>query len=162
MNTDDLLSQVEIFRGLDQQQLNTVKDCCRIIKINEGEKIFSDGDDAAFLWAVLEGGVDLRYDLPGRDSSKETTVATISSGKVFGWSSFVPPFKYRLSGYCSSKGGRLIEIKKDCLNKVFETNALIGYRVMTNVSVVIGTRFQQLQGEIAVCEGEILLHHKDN
>ena len=162
MDKIDLLRKVEIFKGLDQQQLETVKDCCRIITINEGEKLFKEGEDATFLWAVIEGGVDLRFELPGGDSSKETTVATISSGKVFGWSSFVPPFKYRLSGYCSSKGCQLIEIKKDCLNKVFETNALIGYRVMTNVSVVIGTRFQQLQDEVAVSEGEILMHHKDN
>ena len=162
MNKLDQLGSVEIFKGLDQQQLDAVTDCCRIITINEGEKLFGDGEDATFLWAVIEGGVDLRFDLPGGASSKETTVATLSSGKVFGWSSFVPPFKYRLSGYCSSKGCKLIEIRKDCLKKVFETNALIGYRVMTNVSVVIGTRFQQLQNEIAVCEGEILLHQKDN
>jgi CRP-like cAMP-binding protein len=162
MGMIEILKQVEVFKGLDETQLNAVKDCCRMISVNEGEKIFSDGQDAVFLWAVIEGGVDLRYDLPGRDSSKETTVTTISSGKVFGWSSFVPPFKYRLSGYCSSKGGQLLEIKKDCLNKIFEANAPIGYRVMTNVAVVIGTRFQQLQDEIAVCEGEILLHHKDN
>lgn len=162
MNNIDILSKVEIFKGLDQQQLNTVNECCRLITINEGEKLFGDGEDATFLWAVIEGGVDLRFDLPGGNSSKETTIATISSGKVFGWSSFVPPFKYRLSGYCSSKGCQLIEIKKDCLKKFFETNAMIGYRVMTNVAVVIGTRFQQLQDEIAVCEGEILMHQKDN
>ncbi|MBI4767325.1 MAG: cyclic nucleotide-binding domain-containing protein [Deltaproteobacteria bacterium] len=162
MNQSDLLSKVEIFKGLDQQQLDTVNDCCRIITFNEGKKLFSEGEDAAFLWAVIEGKVDLRFELPGSDSSEETIVTTISSGKVFGWSSFVPPFKYRLSGYCSSKSCRLIEIKKNCLQKIFETNALIGYRVMTNVSIVIGTRFQQLQEEIAFCEGEILLHHKDN
>ena len=65
MNKIDQLSNVEIFKGLDQQQLDTVNDCCRIITINEGEKLFGDGEDATFLWAVIEGGVDLRFDLPG-------------------------------------------------------------------------------------------------
>ncbi len=161
MNTIDLLGNVEIFRGLDQEQLKAVNDCCRLNSVNEGEKIFSDGEEAVFIWGVIEGEVDLRFDLPGRDSSKETTVATIAPGKVFGWSSFVPPYKYRLSAY-ATKDCKLIEIRKDCLNKVFENNALIGYRVMRYMSIVIGTRFQQLQDEVAWSEGDKLLHQKDN
>ncbi|MBI5605615.1 MAG: cyclic nucleotide-binding domain-containing protein [Deltaproteobacteria bacterium] len=162
MENIDLLNRVEVFKGLDKAQLMAVKDCCRQKSFNDGEKISGEGEDAAFLWAVIEGGVDLRFDLPGRKSSEEMTITTISEGKVFGWSSFVPPFKYRLSSYCSSKGCQLIEINRDGLVKVFETQPLIGYRVMTNVSIVIGTRFQQLQDEVAWCEGEIMLHHKDN
>lgn len=161
MNTIDLLGNLEIFRGLDQQQLNTVNDCCRLSSVKEGVKIFSDGGEAVFIWGVIGGEVDLRFDLPGRNSSKETTVATIAPGKVFGWSSFVPPYRYRLSAY-ATKDSKLIEIKKDCLNKLFENNALIGYRVMNYLSIVIGTRFQQLQDELAVTEGHRLLHHKDN
>ena len=161
MKTIDLLNQVEIFKGLDQAQLNAVKDCCQIKTFVEGEKIFGEGEEASVLWAVIEGRVDLRYDLPGRKSSKETTIAGISEGNVFGWSCFVPPFKYRLSGY-STKNSQLIEINRDCLIKVLDGNAPIGYRVMSNLAVVIGTRFQQLQHEAALCEGEILLHHKDN
>jgi CRP/FNR family transcriptional regulator, cyclic AMP receptor protein len=161
MNTIDLLSNVEIFRGLDRQQLDTVKECCRVTSFNEGGKIFSDGEEAVFIWGVIEGEVDLRFDLPGRDSSKETSVATITPGKVFGWSSFVPPYKYRLSAY-ATKDCKLIEIKKDCINNIFEKNALIGFRVMSNMSIVIGTRFQQLQDEVALSEGDKLLHQKDN
>jgi CRP-like cAMP-binding protein len=162
MDMIDLLKKVELFKELDLSQLKEVKDCCQIKKIKEGERIFRDRDEASLLWAVSEGRVDLRFDLPGRDSSKETTVAIISEGMVFGWSSFVPPYKYRLSAYCSSKGCQLIEINKDCLLKVFETHSLIGYRVMTNLSVTIGTRFQQLQDEVSLREGHELLHHKDN
>jgi signal-transduction protein with cAMP-binding, CBS, and nucleotidyltransferase domain len=162
MNMIDLLSRVEVFKGLDQIQLNAVKDCCQMKTFVEGEKISGEGEEAAFLWAVIDGRVALRYDLPGRKSSEEMTIATISEGKVFGWSSFVPPYKYRLSCYCSSKDCQLIEIKREGLLKVFEAQTLIGYRVMTNVANVIGTRFQQLQEEVARHEGEIMLHQKDN
>lgn len=162
MNTIEHLNKVEVFTGLDPSQLSAVKDCCQIKKFTEGEKIFGDKEEAHFLWAVIEGGVDLRFDLPGRKSSEEMTITTISEGKVLGWSSFVPPYKYRLSAYCSSKVCQLIEINRNCIIKVFEANPLIGYRVMTNVAMVIGTRFQQLQDEVAWCEGEIMMHRKDN
>ncbi len=162
MNMIDLLSKTEIFEGLDQAQLNAVKDCCRIKKFNEGERICKEGEEATVLRAVIEGKMDVRFDLPGGKSSEEMTIATISDGKSIGWSSFVPPYKYRLSVYCSSKGCQAIEIDKAGLIKVFETNSLIGYRVMTNVAKIIGTRFHQLQDEVAWCEGELLIHHKDS
>jgi CRP-like cAMP-binding protein len=162
MNTIEHLNKVEVFNGLDSSQFSAVKDCCQVKTYTKGEKIFGDKETAHFLWAVIEGGVDLRFDLPGRKSSEEMTITTISAGKVFGWSSFAPPYKYRLSAYCASKECQLIEINKDSLIKVFEAHPLIGYRVMTNVAKVIGTRFQQLQDEVALHEGEILLHHKDN
>jgi signal-transduction protein with cAMP-binding, CBS, and nucleotidyltransferase domain len=161
MNPMDNLDKVEIFKGLDQSQITILKDCCAIKTFNEGVKIFGDQEAASFLWAVIKGNVDLRFDLPGRESAKDTTIATITEGKVFGWSSFVPPYKYRLSAYCSTNGCQLLEINRECLLKVFETHSLIGYRVMANLSIVIGTRFQQLQGEVAWSEGDKLLHQKD-
>jgi CRP-like cAMP-binding protein len=161
MKVIDFLDKVEVFKGLDEAQLNLVQDCCRMKTFTDGEKIHAEGDEAAFLWSVIEGGVDLRFDLPGRKSSEEMTIATITEGRVFGWSSFVPPYKYRLSAYCSSRGCHLIEIDKSCLVKKFEAQALLGLRIMTNVAVVIGTRFQQLQDEVAWCEGEIMLHRQD-
>lgn len=162
MDNTNFLNKVEVFQGLDRSQLEAVKDCCQIITFYEGDKISGEGDEASCLWSVVAGRVDLRFDLPGRKSAQEMTITTITEGKVFGWSSFVPPFKYRLSAYCSLGDCQLIEINRDRLLKVFEANALIGYRVMTNVAKVIGTRFQQLQDEVAWCEGELLLHHKDN
>jgi len=162
MNMIDLLDKTEIFKGLDQSQLNAVKDCCQIKTFNEGERICKEGEEATVLRAVIEGKVDLRFDLPGRKSSEKMTVATISDGKSIGWSSFVPPYKYRLSVYCSSQGCQVIEINKDGLIKVFKINPLIGYQVMTNVAIMIGTRFQQLQDEVAWSEGDKLMHHKDN
>jgi signal-transduction protein with cAMP-binding, CBS, and nucleotidyltransferase domain len=162
MDMIDLLGKTEIFKGLDQSQLNAIKDCCQLKEFDEGERICKEGEEATVLRAVIEGKVDLRFDLPGAKSSEEMTIATISDGKAIGWSSFVPPYKYRLSVYCSSKGCKVIEINKAGLIKVFEINSLIGYRVMTNVAIIIGTRFHQLQDEVAWCEGEIMIHHKDN
>ncbi|MBA4392358.1 MAG: hypothetical protein C0407_02280 [Desulfobacca sp.] len=162
MNSIDLLNKVEVFEGLDKSQLEAVKECCQKKSFQGEDKISGEGDNASFLWAVISGAVELRFDLPGRKSSEEMTITTISEGKVFGWSSFAPPYKYRLSAYCSSKDCQLIELNRDSLIKVFEAHPLIGYRVMTNVAKVIGTRFQQLQDEVALLEGEALLHHKDN
>ena len=162
MNTFNNLEKAEIFKGLNQTQLDLFKNCYQIKTFNEGTKIFSDQEPASSLWSVVVGSVDLRFDLPGRDTDQETTIAKIKEGNVLGWSSFVPPFRYRLSAYCSSKECQLIEINRDCLLKTFEAHTQIGYQVMSNLAIVIGKRFQQLQDEVALHEGDRLMHQKDN
>jgi CRP-like cAMP-binding protein len=161
MDLIGFLGQVEVFRGLDSIQLKVLKPCCQVKLFKQGEKVFSEDDDAYFLWAVVDGQVDLRFDLPGRESAGETTISKILPGKVFGWSSLVPPNIYRLSAYCITPDVEVLQINRDCLQKVFTRDPRIGYLIMTNVAVVIGSRFQQLQDELSLKKGNSLLFQSD-
>jgi CRP-like cAMP-binding protein len=161
MDLIGFLGQVEVFKGLDPNQLKVLKPCCQVILFKQGDKIFSEDDDAFFLWAVVDGQVDLRFDLPGRESAGETTISTVLPGKVFGWSSLVPPNIYRLSAYCTSPDVEALQINRDCLKKLFRKDPLIGYVIMSNVAIVIGTRFQQLQDELSLKNGKSMLFQSD-
>ena len=155
------LGQVEVFRGLDSIQLKALKPCCQVKLFKQGDKIFSEDDDAYFLWAVVDGQVELRFDLPGRESAGETTISNILPGKVFGWSSLVPPNIYRLSAYGTTPDVEALQIDRDCLIKLFSKDPRIGYLVMSNVAIVIGTRFQQLQDELSLKNGKSMLFQSD-
>jgi CRP-like cAMP-binding protein len=161
MDLISFLGQVEVFRGLDSMQLKVLKPCCQAKLFKQGDKIFSEDEDAYFLWALVDGKVELRFDLPGRESAGETTISKILPGKAFGWSSLVPPNIYRLSAYCTSSDVEALQINRDCLLKVFGKDPRIGYLVMSNVAAVIGTRFQQLQDELSLKNGEGLLFQSD-
>jgi CRP-like cAMP-binding protein len=161
MDLIGFLGQVEVFKGLDSSQLKAIKPCCQIKQFKQKEKIFSEDEDAYFLWAVVDGQIDLRFDLPGRESAGETTISNILPGKVFGWSSLVPPNIYRLSAYCSTPVGEVVQLDRDCLVKLFTKDPRIGYLVMSNVAIVIGTRFQQLQDELSLKNGNGLLFQSD-
>ena len=93
---------------------------------------------------VMEGRVDLRFELPGRQTSEENTVFSITVAQSLGWSSFVPPFKYALSAYITTKTSKVLQITKDHLLECFEKDPRMGLMFMTNVAAIASMHFDQL------------------
>ncbi len=141
----NFLKKIDIFKGLGEDQLNQIVTGCGETSFQSGDRLFAEGEDADRVWIVVEGHVDLRFDLPGRPSSEENTVFSISSGQALGWSSFVPPYKYKLSAYCASRSCKIIQISKEHLLNLFEKDFRMGYQVISNLTGVASTHFHSLQ-----------------
>jgi NADP-reducing hydrogenase subunit HndB len=139
------MKQVDIFKDLDDGQLDAILEGCQERELKKGEKIFKEQDAARFIWIVLEGQVDIRFDLPGRPTSEISTVYSETPTKTFGWSSFVPPYQYILSAYCASRRCKVAELDKDFLLRRFQSDYQMGYSVMTNLASVISARFYDMQ-----------------
>jgi len=153
----DFLAKVQIFQGLNQEQLAEVARHCQAAEFKSAAKLFEQGEDAAYLWIVEEGRVDLQFDAAGGAAHGPNTISSIAKAGAFGWSSFASPNKYRLSGYCSDQGCRLIKVDREKLRQLFEKEPDIGYLVMSNVAAVVGTRFHEFQEEAARRRGQDLL-----
>ena len=153
----EFIENVEIFRGLNHDQLANIMICCVEQEFQDEARLFEKGEDAKFLWIVMKGAVDLRLDFPGLASSEENTITEISEGGAFGWSAIVSPNKYRLSGYSTAKGCKLIKVDRENLLKLFEKDPDIGYVVMSNLANLIGTRFHNLQDEAARRKGQDIM-----
>jgi CRP-like cAMP-binding protein len=153
----DFLDKVQIFQGLNHEQLAEIVKYCDEAEFRPGAKLFEQGEDAVYLWIVKEGQVDLRFEIAGSTSSEKNTISSISETGAFGWSSFVSPNKYRLSGYCAGKSCKLIKVEREGLKQLFETDPDIGYTVISNVATVVGTRFHEFQEEAARRRGQDLL-----
>ncbi len=145
MTDRDFLRNVEVFKGLTDEQLNRLVNHCREIAYRQNDKLFSEGEDAACLWLVKAGRVDLRFDLPDRPTSTKNTISSISESKTFGWSSLVAPHKYRLSAYCATNSCTVIQIEREALRNIFQQDPSTGYLVMSNLVEIIGQRFRLLQ-----------------
>jgi CRP-like cAMP-binding protein len=153
----DFLDKVQIFQGLNHEQLTDVITYCEEAEFEPGTKLFAQGEDAAYLWIVKDGLVDLRFDIAGSKSSQEQTISSIPEAGAFGWSSFTSPNKYRLSGYCTDVACKLIKVDREGLRQLFEKDPDIGYVVISNVAAVVGTRFHEFQEECARQRGQDLL-----
>jgi len=116
----NFLKKVDIFKGFNRDQLNAVNKGGQKKEYFYGDRLFAEGEDADRIWLVMEGQVDLRFDLPGRQTSEENTVFSITTAQTLGWSSFVPPFKYALSAYSATKTCNILQITKDHLLECFE------------------------------------------
>ena len=142
----DLLQQIEAFQTLTEEELGVIDSFCREKEFNHGERIFKEGDDATHLYAVKQGLVDLRFDLPARETSEAHTLSSIPEKRIFGWSSMVPPYRYKLSAYCASDTCRVIMIERSRFHDYLREYPDVGYRVLSELLRVVGKRFQRLQG----------------
>ena len=142
----DVLRQVETFQSLSDDELLAIGKLTTEKRFNYGDRLFKDGDPATHLWIVEEGLIDLRFDLPGRETSEESTLSSISANKIIGWSSLVPPYKYKLSAYCASAQCKVLLIERKILREFLNSHPKTGYQVMAAMLRVVGRRFQRLQG----------------
>ncbi len=146
----EIMKTVEALKGLNSDQLALIQKYSEKMEFNQGERLFSEGEDSAHLWIVLEGEVELRYDRPeGQPNPVEDPISFISKAELFGWSSFMPPFKYKLSAYCASQKCEVVRIEKESLVKLFENDADMGFELMSHILRVIGTHFYQFRNGIA-------------
>ena len=158
MITLEFLEKIKVFRELNDDQLTQIQTYCQEAKFSRGDEIFATGEKPQYLWVVMEGQVALQWATPERPSGSESTITTLSETMIFGWSSLVPPYTYRLSAYCSTRSCRVMQIDRDALINLFEQDAEIGYKVMLELLSVVGSRFLNLQDEVARQRGSDIIN----
>ena len=85
-----ILKTVEALKGLNNDQLATIQKCSEKMEFNQGERLFTEGEDSAHLWIVLEGEVELRNDRPQGQARKFLTIQYHDEGaKQIGVDAFV-------------------------------------------------------------------------
>lgn len=154
----DFMDRVAMFRDLSDEQLKAIQESGELAEYNKGDLIFCHGEPAEYLWIVAEGGVELRCESSAavRQGVCEP-VTFVSEAQTFGWTCFVPPYQYRLSGYCASRHCSLIKLKKTELERLFEKYPELGFAVMQFVITAVGKQFQELQDEIARRRGQEIM-----
>ena len=85
--------------------------------------------------------------MPQREDA-DTKIVSLEPGDAVGWSVIVPPYQYRLSGYCNGKT-TLLEIDRDKLERLFKTNYHLTYIFMRNIAMLAGERLNQVQSKLA-------------
>ena len=145
----DLLRRADIFKGLSDDQLTKIQAGCKEIEYQSGSRLFAEGEKSDRVWIVSDGQVDLRFDLPGRSSSEENTIFSITAGNTLGWSSFIPPYQYKLSAYCATRTCKIVQVLNEFLLNLFEKDARMGFLVVTNVTGIASDHFDQLQKSAA-------------
>ncbi len=164
MITLELIKSIEAFSDLSEEQASIIQKHCELFEYDQDNKLFQEGDSATHLWIVIQGQVDLRFEMPDkRPTSSDQTISKVDveeqqpESKVLGWSCFVPPYEMRLSAYCVTKTCKIIRIEKKTLLEVFNQDPEIGYKFLSYLVTVVGFRFHQFQDQAAKHLGEDLM-----
>ena len=140
----NFLEKVDLFKDMKDDQLEVIRPCCEEADFKRGEQVFRGGENAGFLYVVMEGQIELREE----DINEAPVVSTLSERNVFGWSTLVSPYKYHLSAYCAGRTCKVLKIERERFRKLLEEDTSMGYPVMNQILVLIGRRFDELEEKV--------------
>ena len=152
MAAENPLSRSQVFKGLNEDEVSLFDPLREVLAVEQGEMIFREGNPARYLFVVEEGRVALTMTLSRPDGSvtHPTTVASLGPMEAFGWSSLVEPRVLRFSAV-AVEPSRVTRLDGRALQAVMEQHPSVGYRVMVNLTQLLGGRLARTR-EAFVCE----------
>ena len=109
-----------------------------------GTVVFQLGAEAASLFLVERGRVDLTLPIQVGGRREELLVEERLPGQMVGWSALIPPHRFTLNAVAPLET-ELIAFPRVALLAHFAARPAVGYAVMAGVSAIIGHRLQVLQ-----------------
>lgn len=143
------LSKSTIFAHLTDDELERIADLCREQVYEAGATIHEEGAAAQDLYIVQDGKVvlELELELQPYASPRRTTIEVVTKGEAFGWSSLVEPHIRTLSAKCLERT-RLLVFKGSELMELFDSKPHIGYKIMTDIAKLVGSRLRDTRQKL--------------
>jgi CRP-like cAMP-binding protein len=142
--TERDLGRVQLFRGLDPQQLSLIARLASRQVFRSGDIVFTQGQPATHLYLLLRGKVAIRFK---PEDGEALTVAQLESGGVFGWSAALGHGPYTSGAYCQSDCETLV-LAGDALRRLCETHPETGVLVLERLAEVIAQRLQSTHDQV--------------
>jgi CRP-like cAMP-binding protein len=137
----------KFMKGLAPDEIAAITRLCKLKSYSDTTCLFKENAEAKRLYLLLEGQIELRFEMPSGES-EGTTITVEGAGETIGWSALVPPGRYHFSGYCKTKI-KVLEIDRNKLLELLETNHHTGFVLMRNVATLIGERLYKTQDKLA-------------
>jgi CRP-like cAMP-binding protein len=134
----DRLSETELFGGLPDETLQAICGFTTTRAYDEGDNIYSFGDDANDLYLVDQGRV--RFSM-GVGNRPQDSGSIMTSGSVFGWAAVLGEQPRRVATAACLEDSRVIVIPGSRLLELFQEDGSAGYLVMRRLATMIARDF---------------------
>lgn len=137
----ETLRRTRLFEGLSDEQLEVIALPCRQVHCCRGKVLFSEGDKATQVFAVLEGTVCLEVELFMGYHLRPMTVMIqrVEKGDTFGWSALVDSCRMAVTARCTQDVDMVV-VNGDDLKTLLKVHPDIGLVVMENVVKIVCDR----------------------
>lgn len=142
MSKLEIIKGTRVFRGLNDQQLQSIASIAQEETHAAGHILFKEGEPALNFYILEEGKVLLEMmPAPVRDHAPLSlvTIDVILKGETFGWSALVAPHIFTLSASFTEKS-TVAAIGGGKLRELLSADPAMGYQVLTGLSEVIASR----------------------
>ena len=141
------LSSCYLFARLSESQLERVLSISRNKKIQKGQWLFQEGQEAEHFYLIKEGAVEL---LTVVDETIEIPIAMVrTQNGCIGIGSLVPPFRYSLSAR-AAKDSDLLVFKRADLEALKQDNPGLVCIMMNNLAQKLMERLKETRQELKI------------
>lgn len=122
----EVLSGLNIFSGLDQDELAKVADLAKEITFKEGEVVFQEGDPSGTLYIILEGSIQISTKVM---EDLDKPLVTLGEGKLFGEVSLIDqnPREARAKAISDTK---MLSLSTEDFNQLRKQSPELGIKIL--------------------------------
>jgi CRP/FNR family cyclic AMP-dependent transcriptional regulator len=140
----EALASLPLFTGMTMEQIEHVARLGEVRLYPNGETLFAQGDPADRLHVLLSGRVNIRFKPHDGDL---LSVAEISPGGVFGWSSALGRRAYTSSAI-SLEECQTFSLRGEALRKLCEIHPETGVTILERLAQVIADRLDSTHSQV--------------
>lgn len=133
-----LFKEHPLFSDLDPKYIDLLVECASLVKFEENQLIFKEGNPANTFYIVRHGRVALELYVP---HVGPTTIETLGEGGVLGWAWLFPPYKWHFDARALELT-RAIAIDGQCFRGKIENDHTLGYIFMKKFNEIMQARLQ--------------------
>ena len=149
----DLLNRFALIEGFSEEQVEILKPILEDVEYQADQVVFKQGDQADYLYFVLDGKVSIRFK---PDDGPVLSVAEVDQGGVFGWSSALGSESYTSSAVCVDRG-LFIRLYGGELKALCQDHPETGILILNRLAGVIAQRLRGTHEQVVA-----LLHRGIN
>ncbi|MFC1860778.1 cyclic nucleotide-binding domain-containing protein [Chloroflexota bacterium] len=137
--TVKVLKEVNLFKGLTDEELAQVAKLCKQHSHKSGECCVTQGMAADEIHIVRKGRVGVESHMTNMPhGTSDIILATLTDGEIFSWSALLR--KKLTATVRVVEPTKIIDINAEELLELCEENCHIGYIVMKNLALVVSSR----------------------
>ncbi len=140
----EFLKEVEVFKGLSQEELESISNICLIREFKEGNIVFSKDTPSEEMFILSSGRCDVKISVGGPD--EVYTIYPLNSGDIFGEIGFIDGSTRSAAIKCI-KEVEVVVLPREKFATLCGEKPHIGYVVMKNLSIILAERIRETDKE---------------
>jgi CRP-like cAMP-binding protein len=133
------LNELELFKGLSAEEIETVSQSCARLQLEAGEKIFSGGDLDRAIFVLMRGTVRIELsDLTDRDA----VLVELNAISIFGESNFFHHHPHQTDAVCLTEA-EVLRFDRATYDNWLQLGDLLAYKLAANAAELLALRLNQ-------------------
>ncbi len=133
-----LFQKSEIFRDLDDEEIEGVAEICEVLKMKHDEYVFREGDEGDRLYIIASGAVRISRDVPG---TGEEALTILREGACFGEMAVFDSLDRSTDAIVHSKC-TLLTVTRSNFQLMLDSDRELAYKVLWSIVRLLSKRLR--------------------